>query len=529
MVEQLRHAHFLRPVVLWLLVPIALGCISWLVQIGRRSPWAPFVHPTLLAHLEHQGSKKRAFGPEMLALILGALATLCAAGPTYRAQADSDDPAQSPLIVVFELSESMSKTDVSPSRAERARLELLDLLRARPSSPTALVVVAGTAHVAMPFTDDVAALLPYVEALSPDIMPSSGQNFTAAAQLVEHLIEASALHPAVLLVSDGMPAPGADAFRQLAQKRKLGLTALSLGQDDAERDVLSRLVQVDVELSFTSRDVKRLLAAIANARAGQVEAKDARYWQDEAPTWAWLIALGVAAWFRPGFLLPGQRRGTSKVVGIHRSSSATSRQLSTVALVLVLTGCSPTLESIWLTPDQQGQLSFDRGDYEKAARRFVDPRRKGLAYYAAEKWDQAAASFLELQDAEGLFMLGNAYAEGGKLQSALHAYERALEKQPTFRAARRNADRIRNLLHSLQEDTDLESAKQTEGDHGDDATQVDPDALAPKNMPKAHSVDNSAGDAPALESTAWLKRLTTDPSEFLKRKLATQAARGEAP
>jgi Ca-activated chloride channel homolog len=502
--------HFLRPQYLWLLVPLAIGLLSRFVRARRASPWRPFVRAELLEHLERQSSKVRSFAPEALALGLGIGATLLAAGPSYRAQGESGDPAQSPLIVVFELSRSMAETDVSPSRAERARLELADLLRARPTSPTALVVVAGTAHVLMPFTDDVAALLPSVLALSPELMPSDGQNFSAAAKLVEGLMAASETTPAVLLVSDGLPAPAADAFRSLAQKHKLGLIALSLGGEDAERRALGRLVSDDIELRFASRDIKELLGAIANARAGQVPADDGRFWRDEAPTWAWLLALGVAAWFRRGFLLPSRAR---------------VQKLSSLALFLSLTGCSPAVEGLWLTPDQQGRLAFERGHYLEAAERFHDPRWKGLSYYAAEKWDQAAATFVTLDSAEGHFLLGNAYAEGGKLQSALHAYQRALEKRPTFRAARRNSERISELLHSLQEDTDIEGAKKAETGNDDDATRPDADELAPRTAPAESPARAPTSEANAVESEVWLKRLSVDPSEFLKRKLAAEAAR----
>lgn len=526
MLEPWQRFHFLRPDILWLLAPFLLGLCALFFRAGQGSPWRRVIRSELLVHLERQSRASRLPWPELLALALGVGATVCAAGPTYRAQAETGDPAASPLVVVFELSRTMAKTDVSPSRAERARLELLDLLRARPNSPTALVVVAGTAHILMPFTDDVGALLPYIEALSPELMPSDGQNFSAAAKLVRKLVASSPVPPAVLLVSDGLPAPEVAAFSALAEEKKLGLVALSLGHEDAERSALHRAVATDVELSFGSRDIKRLLSALANARASSVKADDTRFWQDEASVWAWPLALGLALWFRRGFRLSSRARVAPNP---HRARNAERTRATLAAVVFSLTsGCSPAVESIWLTPDQQGRLAFERGQYLVAADRFADPRWKGLSFYAAEKWDAAAAALVGLDDAEALFLLGNAYAEGGKLQSAVHAYERALQERPTFRAARRNFERIDRLLHSLQEDTDIESAKKIEKDHGDARTRVDKDTLAPKGTPTAHSAEGKS-EATVEESKLWLERLSTDPAEFLKRKLAAQAVKGEAP
>ncbi len=509
MTESLARFHFLRPELLWLLVPWALGLAALVLHARSPSPWRAFIRAELLAHLEVTRARLGRFGPEALALALGAWAILCAAGPSYRAQANSGDPAGDPLIVVFELSGSMSKTDVSPSRAERARLELLDLLRARPASPTALVVVAGTAHVLMPFTDDVGALEPYVEALSPELMPSDGQDFSAAAKLVERLSGQISPAPAVLLVSDGVPATGAHALSEFTRARGLSLITLRVGGDDVEASALNGISAEVIDLSYSGHDVPALLSAIANARAARAVPSDARFWQDEGPSWAWLLLVGVALWFRRGFVLQ-QRLVRAAVVG---------------ASALVLGGCSPLLAGIWFTPDQQGRFEFERGNYLEAAARFEDPTWKALSYYAAEKWDAAAAAVVGKEDADSLFLLGNAYAEGGKLQSAVYAYDRALQKRPTFRAARENRDRVDHLLHSLQEDTDEDDLQKVDQGSDDAATQVDPDALA-KRPPPQSGTSTPTSQAGALEAQIWLERLSTDPATFLKQKLAVQAARG---
>lgn len=512
MFEQLKHAHFLRPGWLYLLLPFAFYAGTLLLRARARSPWAGFVAPTLLPHLLGQTTRRLRFGPGWLLVLLGSVASLCAAGPVYRVQENAGDPSKSPLIVVFELSRTMGKTDVSPSRCERARLEIKDLLHARSDSPVALVVVAGTAHVLMPLTDDAAVLDPYLDALSPELMPFDGEAFEKAAVLVKRLAQSTADPLAVLVVSDGMPPSGAQALGALHKSERLSLSVLGVGAGGADETGLKRLAEdgggTYVPLSYGSRDVGRLLTAVEQARALTAPRADARYWHDEGPLLALGILVGLAFWFRRGFVLG---------------------RLTLVGLALLLSGCTPAIEGLWLTPDQQGRLAFERGDYLTAAARFDDPTWKGLSFYAAGKWDQAAAVFVGRDDPASLFNLGNAYAQGGKLQSALNAYDRALQKAPTNRATRKNADRIRRLLRSLQEDTDAEDAKHPESGNDDAATQVDPSALAPHTEPPpsaaAAEAKSEAGD---LEEKIWLGRLTTEPTEFLKRKLAVLAAREQA-
>jgi len=502
--------HFLRPELLWLWLPLGLGALALFVRARAASPWRGIIRPELLARLEAERRTPLHFGPEALVVALGLVGTFCAAGPCYRAQVQSGDPEQNPLIVVFELSRTMAKTDVSPSRAERARLELGTLLRARPTSSTALIVVAGTAHVLMPFTDDASALEPYVAVLAPDLMPVDGQAFGAAAKVIEDLAASSSVAPAVLLISDGLSREGGQTLRELADRKKLGLVALTVGEGDAEMTALEQSADEAIALSYAGRDVPRLLAAIASSRAEHVAPGDARFWQDEGPLWAWPLLLGLAFWFRRGFVL-GSR----------------TRSAAVITAALCLSGCVPWVEGIWLTPDQQGRLAFERGDYLDAAARFQDPTWKGLSFYAAERWDLAAAQFVAGDDAESLFYLGNAYAEGGKLQSALHAYEGALRKRPTFRKARENRDRIEHLLHSLQEDTDKADMARPDEGSDDAAGKLDPDALLKKPLPSSGtSAPHPASRAGEVQEAVWLQHLTTEPTAFLKRKLAAQAAGG---
>ncbi|HKP57339.1 MAG TPA: VWA domain-containing protein [Polyangiales bacterium] len=500
---ELAAFHFLRPTLLYWLVPCGLYALYLAVRGSAPSAWRGAVSPRLLPYLLGRAGARAWITPEYVLLAAAVLATLAAAGPSYAARSDASDPKDDQLIVVFELGQSMRQRDVSPSRAERARLTLLDLLHQRPESPTALVVVAGSAHVLMPFTDDNLALEPSVKALSPDLMPSDGQAFEQAARKVSELAQGRPNPPAVLIVSDGMPPAGVDAFARLHGQEKSSLVILSVGKDDDSlAHLASRADAQRVELSFGARDSARLLSAIAQTRARNLAPGDARFWRDDGPWLALPLALGILFWFRRGFVLG-----------------------PLFALMLTFSGCS-ALEGIWLTPDQQGRLYFERGEYLQAAARFEDPRWKGLSFYAAEKWDAAAQSFVTLSGADDLFLLGNAYAQGGKLASALDAYDRALALRPTDRRVRKNRDRIRKLLQSLQEDTDREDAAHPETEHGDRTSQLSRDQLVkpPSDVPPPAAAAPAEAQA-AVEERVWLSRLTTDPSEFLRRKLALQAAR----
>jgi len=514
--------HFLRPELLWALAPFVVYALSLALRGRQASPWARAVAPHLLRHLMHRSRLRSAVGPEALLALAGAIAVIAAAGPTYRPQPDTGDPAKSPLVIVMDLGSSMAAQDVSPSRAERARLELRDLVRARPESPTALIVVAGSAHVLMPLTDDPSVLDQYLNALEPDLMPFDGEAFAKAASLVEAMAPQAKAPLGVLLVTDGIPPPGAAAFAELRRKVGAGFVVLAVGGsgdpakgvpafDHAGLDRFADSVDGElVELSFAERDVRRILSALALHQAKTLDPDDARFWEDAGYLCVIPLALGIALWFRRGWVL--------------------GRHLSALTLLLLsVSGCSGRPADLWLTPDQQGRLLFDEGRYAEAAERFQDPMWKGLAYYANQKFADAAAAFAAVDTKEGLYNLGNAYAQGGKLGAALHAYDRALARSPTFREARHNADLMRELIAAQTEDTDKEDLKQDPNQGPDDEkVKVTEDQLAGMQVPPSKKDREAAPEAIALspaEEAAWLRHVETDPKDFLKQKLALLAAR----
>jgi len=513
MLDALAAFHFLRPLWLWALVPFVSYGVALYFRESASSPWARAVDPRLLRHLVGEQRLRTWLTPDVALVPLGALAVLAASGPTWAPQVQTGDPSKSPLAIVVELSHSMSGTDVSPNRAQRARLDLLDLVHARPSSPTSLAVVAGSAHVLMPLTDDPSVLEPYLNALSPELMPSDGEAFTRVAALLEPLARDAKAPLSVLLVTDGMPPDGAAALKALHESRGVGFVILAVGSSHGDpahaappldRTGLDRFADevggTVVELSFGERDVGRILSAIALHRARSLPANDAQFWEDSGYLFAIPLALLVALWFRRGWVLG---------------------RVALLSLSL-LSGCSGNIADIWLTRDQQGQLLFHEGRYQEAAERFEDPMRRGLAFYAQGKFADAAASFASLDSKEGLYNLGNAYAQGGKLGSATRAYDRALAKSPTFRDARHNADLVRELIRSQQEDTDQEDNQKPEKQSGDAATQISRDQLAAKPPPaaaKEQTADSDALPMSPAEEAAWLKHVNTDPGEFLKRKL----------
>jgi len=59
-----------------------------------------------------------------------------------------------------------------------------------------------------------------------------------------------------------------------------------------------------------------------------------------------------------------------------------------------------TWAGLWLTPDQQGQRHFQRGEFAEAAQAFRDPMWQGAAWYRAGEFEKAAQAFARRDTAE---------------------------------------------------------------------------------------------------------------------------------
>ncbi|WP_159730003.1 tetratricopeptide repeat protein [Methylosinus sp. Ce-a6] len=98
-------------------------------------------------------------------------------------------------------------------------------------------------------------------------------------------------------------------------------------------------------------------------------------------------------------------------------------RLALLLLVLSLLGAG------WsLGPQLAGRALLALGLPSLAAHVFADPAWKGVAFYAAGRWENAAAAFA--RDPASAYDLGGALALAGRYKEAVAAYDRALRADP---------------------------------------------------------------------------------------------------
>ncbi|WP_114239062.1 tetratricopeptide repeat protein [Dyella sp. C9] len=482
MSEALQQFHFLHPQ--WLLALLALPLLLVLAarRSGAREALASLVDPELLPHLL-QGRERRRRVPAGLLAVGWILGSLAMAGPTWSRVAQPMYSQRAAQVVALSLSQHMLARDVAPSRIDRARYKVRDLLAANHDGLNALVAYAGEAFVVAPLSTDEGSLRDLLDALAPDTMPVDGDN---AAQAIERGVElirgANVGGGSLVLVTDDADEAAVTAARK-AQAAGVRVSVLGVGtpqggpvpiadegfQRDAQGELsmarrndgaLRTLAEAGggryVPMSDGSGDIDALRTELRSEGAAQLaDGLHGDEWQDRGP-WLLLPLLPlVALSFRRGWL---------------------------ALLPLVLLPClaQPAHASgwndLWRRPDQQAAAALRDGKARQALQLAPDPAWRGAAAYRAGDYAAAASALRGQAGSDAQYNLGNALARQQDYQGALEAYDRALKADPGNADALANRKAVEDWLkRQQQQPQSQQGAQDNKGKSGSDKTTTPPD------------------------------------------------------
>ncbi len=298
--------HFLRP--WWLLAALpAIGV--WWYSVRMRDPRQSFkdqIAPHLLDALLVAPKDQPRFRPTSLLLPLWLIATLALAGPSWRREPTPFAEDQAGLMLVVKMTPSMETDDLRPSRLERVRHKVHDLLELRLGGKTGLIAYSGGVHLVMPLTDDSDVVQHMFEALDPSVMPREGDALADALTLASQRIADSGRPASILLITDGVEARQMSLLRQRRETYRATVQILAALADDAAvaasgieqaAGVLDAPVQrvTPDEADVTTINRRAETAVVATA------AESGARWRDDGYLLVPILLLGIAYWSRRGW------------------------------------------------------------------------------------------------------------------------------------------------------------------------------------------------------------------------------------
>ncbi len=493
--------HFLRP--LWLLALLPIAALWW--SIRSAEPRRTALPEGLAPHLKDALTVGRDPGGRLLpidgvALVL-ALLSVGAAGPTWSRQPDPFVAQSAPLVIALKVAPSMEETDIAPSRLARGKQKIRDLLDLRAGARTALVAYAGSAHVVVPMTEDPGVVLPYLEGLSPEVMPAEGNRAQDALALGMDLLAREDSLGGLLFVTDAIDP--ADASALSSDARIAVLSLLPEGQGDRGMDLLEGVpvLRVTADASDIAQIDEMLNAAAARAA---LENED-QPWQDRGAWLALPAALLTLLWFRRGWTM----RWTGVLLAILLLPAPQAR--------------ADGLADWFFTPDQQGRLAFQERDFARAADLFTDPLWRGYALYRSGQYAEAIEVLDRVETAEAAFIQGMAAIKSRSYRDGVRAFDTALTRDPDYPGAAENlatAQDIVVFIEGLREDSD------TGEDSGIGADEVVYDNEADRGAETQIETTDEESGPTMLTTEQWMNTVDTRTGDFLQSRFALEHARG---
>jgi len=459
---------------LWLLlVPLA----AWLIWRGEKQRRQRL---SMVGGPSGQGSGVRLSKPFTMAkaglLVFSLLALVLAlAKPRWDFVWTDVKRHGSDIVIAVDVSQSMTAQDVSPSRIERAKHEILDLLPMLKGDRIGLVAFAGDAFVECPLTEDYGAVRMFVSFLGPDLIPLQGTDLAGAINTsLKALFDGSPGGPgssegrAIVLITDGEDQePNAEKAAAKAKEKGVKLYALGIGSPEGapipepnggfKKDSQGNMV--------ITKPNEAALSKLA-ASSGGVYARSVAGGGDLERIYLSGIRKQVAQ---------REYQATREKLWFERFQWFVGAALVALALEFLLRDVRLLATVLFMTVASFGAPEAKASPLAELYNQSVDRYRKGDFAGAARGFAAAGDSTDQALAERALFNLGNTQVELGKLDEAIKAYENALALDPNDQEAKDNLEYVKKQKEQQKEQQKDQQNNQSNTDHNQNNQQQNQD------------------------------------------------------
>lgn len=221
--------RFVYPIyfLLLLIIPVMLlfryGMYLWekrkLKRLGDKE---------LLEQMMPALSKKRPTVKFLLLMAAIALVVCIMARPQVGSKIQNDTRNGIEIMIAVDISNSMKAEDVSPSRLDKTKMLVENMIDKFPNDKVGIVVFAGDAFVQMPMTKDYISAKMFLRQMDPSQIQLQGTNIAEAIRLSSGCFSQNKIGKAIVVITDGEDHEGG-ASEAAREAHALGMNVFILG------------------------------------------------------------------------------------------------------------------------------------------------------------------------------------------------------------------------------------------------------------------------------------------------------------
>ena len=224
--------RFEDPIFLWLLCILPVLVLIRLIGWGRRhAKLKKLGDPELLKQLMPGISKYRPTVKFCLLLSALALLIVMLARPQMGSKISHDKRQGIETIICLDISNSMLAEDVVPSRLDKSKMLVENLVDNFTNDKIGLIVFAGDAFVQLPITSDYVSAKMFLQNITPGLIQTQGTNIADAIDLAsKSFTQQNNVGRAIVVITDGENhEPGATEAAAAAKKKGINVFILGIG------------------------------------------------------------------------------------------------------------------------------------------------------------------------------------------------------------------------------------------------------------------------------------------------------------
>ena len=195
--------EFRYPLILFFYAPALIIWLYWIIN-SRNKMLLSTVDKSLRDRLLIKIDKKRLLHKDRFLYLSMLILIFSASGPQIGTRLAPLDRKGIDLVFAVDVSTSMNAEDVKPSRLEKAKFEISQMIRQLKGDRISLIVFAGSSHMYLPLTTDYEAARLFLDQIDTNMIPTQGTALSSALQTgLSAFTEDESKYKVLVLVTDG--------------------------------------------------------------------------------------------------------------------------------------------------------------------------------------------------------------------------------------------------------------------------------------------------------------------------------------